>query len=133
MYKGKWWRYELVVRTAGTGVTTIEIYRKNVTDNGPDEKVIDTVVPTSQPVGQSWTSAQATSLRPSAAARELWFDLFRRDTCTGFAAMSHIMAASWSTDAGQRIGAALEIEGGSGAPVPPAGAAPSAPSTPTFR
>jgi hypothetical protein len=118
-FRGKWYRIEAVVRnTLPTGPTTvIEIYRKNVTDNGPEEKIIDTAIPTSQPVGTQWTAALAGSLKPRNRVNEVWFNLFRRDKCEGFVGLSHIMAAAWDTDNGQRIGGAYEIEGGA-APSP---------------
>jgi hypothetical protein len=137
-FNGKWWRFEMIVRNAlpTGGPTIIEIYRKNVTDNLPEEKVIDTSMVTAQPVGTNWSSALATSLKPKQRVDNLWVDWFRNGSCTGFAALTHVLAAAWSTDAGQRIGGAVEIEGGGGAAgggtaqdtVPPA-----APSGPVIR
>lgn len=113
--RGKWFRYELVVRnTITTGTTIVELYRKNVTDNGPNQKILDTTAVTNQPVGVNWSSTFATTLSPGSTVDELWFNLFRNGTCAGFTALSHIMAAAWSTDAGQFIGPAYEIEGGTG-------------------
>lgn len=128
LFRGKWFRFEVIVRnTTTTGQTIIEIYRKNVTDNTAEQKIIDTSIATSQPVGDQWTQTIADNLSPGGQVREIWFDLFRRDAgCTGFVGMSHITAAAWSTDAGQRIGAAVEIEGGTGSP-------PSAPTGLTFQ
>jgi len=37
-------------------------------------------------------------------------------SCQGWIGLSHYMMAGWTTNAGQRIGAATEIEGGAGAP-----------------
>ena len=42
------------------------------------------------------------------------------NSCKGFKALSHYLAASWDVDQGQRIGAATEIEGGGGGPTVPA-------------
>jgi hypothetical protein len=97
---------------------------KNVTNNTPEELIIDSTVPTANPPESDWTSTIATTWKPAATrVQEMYFDLFRRDTCLGYIGMTHIMAAAWSTDAGQRIGAAFEIEGGGGGGVTP----PSAP------
>jgi len=42
-------------------------------------------------------------------------DMFRATNgatpCAGFASFSHFLYAAWPTDAGQRIGAAKEVEG----------------------
>ena len=136
-FRGKWFRFEVIVRNTLTtgGPTILEIYRKNVTDNTPEEKIIDTSMPTSQPVGQQWGTTQATTLKPGRQVNEIWFDLFRRDVCSGYVGVSHIMGAAWATDAGQRIGAAAEIEGttGSSSAVNSGGIAPSAPGTLTIR
>lgn len=120
-FDGKWFRYELIVRnTTTSGQTIIQVYRKNVTDDGPEYKIIDTSIATNQPVGDNWTSTVAASLSPPSQVRELWFDLFRHNNCNGTNALSHVLVAAWSTDAGQRIGAATEIEGGSSDVTPPA-------------
>jgi hypothetical protein len=53
----------------------------------------------------------------------LWpLNLYREPqngACNGTAAYSHVMQASWDSDSGQRIGAALEIEAGVDSPDPP--------------
>lgn len=125
--RGKWFRFEMVMTntaTSGSVPTTFTIYMKNITDDLPEVTIIDSTVPTTQPAGAGWTSTIATTMKPSATNwDQVFFDLFRRDTCAGFKGMSHIMTAAWSTDSGQRIGAASEIEGGGGGdtvpPVPP--------------
>jgi hypothetical protein len=124
--RGKWFRFEVVATntlTSSPNPTVIKVYMKNVTDNTPEVTVIDTSLPTAQPNGQSWTTTQATGLRPSAAdIDQLWIDSFRNGSCAGYLGFSHLLAAAWSTDAGQRIGAAVEIEGGGNIapPAPPA-------------
>ena len=112
-FNGKWWRFEWVVRNSLStgGVTILEIYRKNVTDNLAEEKIIDTAIPTTQGVGDEWTSTQATTLKPDSRIDELGFDMFRNGSCAGFIATMYHMAAAWDTDDGQFIGAASEIEG----------------------
>lgn len=123
--KGKWWRFEAhVFNTLPTGsVTKIKVYRKNVTDNTPEELFIDTTQVTSQPVSDNWSSTLATTIKPTSRISNIWTDWFRNGTCSGFQAVSHYLAASWDTDAGQRIGAAVEIEGGGDTtpPIPPTG------------
>jgi len=92
-------------------VTIIEIYRRNVTDNLPEEKIIDTSIVTSQPVGNNWDIIRATTFKPISRINDIYIDSFRRDTCNGYVGFSHLLSAAWNTDAGQRIGAATEIEG----------------------
>ncbi len=113
LFNGKWWRFEAVVRNALPigSVTIIEIYRRNVTDNLPEEKIIDTSIVTSQPVGNNWDITRATTLKPISRIHDIFIDSFRRDTCSGYVGYTHLLSAAWSTDAGQRIGAATEIEG----------------------
>jgi hypothetical protein len=117
-FVGKWWRIEMVATNIGGIPMALRQYWKNVTDNGPEYTVFDTSVPTAQVVDGQWTIVHATTLtKPSLnRARLEWF---RNGTCPGFLAVSHILYAAWSTDAGQRIGAALEIEGGTTRPAPP--------------
>lgn len=124
--KGKWLRYEIIIRNAApTGpATTFEAYVKNVTDNGPEIKVVDSSVAKNFPNGENWTVAAATALHPTSTITDMSINMFRNGACTGFAAYSHFVAAAWSSDAGQRIGAAVEIEGGGGtnpAPTAPVG------------
>jgi len=114
---GKWWRFELVVRNALPigSVTIVELWRKNVTDGGTNIKVLDTAGTFGKGTtsASNWTSAQATTLKPNRRV-----DLFKitgwRDgnPCTGFVGYSHLLAAAWSSDSGQMIGAAAELEGG---------------------
>ena len=113
--QGKWFRYEVVVTNTlllDPAPTVIKVYMKNVTNNTAEVTVIDTSVPTTQPVGDSWTSTLATTLKPIAGdIKQLYIDSFRNGSCGGYLGFSHHLAAAWSTDAGQRIGAAREIEG----------------------
>lgn len=113
--KGKWWRFEIITHNAapgGTG-TYFEEYIKNITDNGPELHVLDTSQTATYPVGANWSTAQATNLHISGGNLDtMLVNSFRGVGCSGFASTSHFLAAAWNTDAGQRIGAALEIEGG---------------------
>jgi len=67
------------------------------------------------PDGFNWTSTNATTLRHSGGQiGSFGAEYFRTGGCPGFFASSHYMYAAWSTEAGQRIGAATEVEGGRG-------------------
>ena len=117
---GKWWRFELVVRNALStgGVTIVELWRKNVSDNGTNTKVLDTAATAYGPGtgGNNWTSTQATTLKPRSRLDAFRVTPWRNGNCGGYLGYSHLLAAAWSTDAGQFIGAAAEIEGGLPAP-----------------
>ena len=115
-YAGKWYYLEMVITNRKRGMpppTTFKLYRRNITDNGPLELIIDSTRPTFQPVGDQWDLNRATTLQPVADdIRELFLDSFRRDVCQGYQGFSHMMVAAWPTDEGQLIGPALEVEGG---------------------
>lgn len=110
--RGKWVRYEFILHNATTsGTTRFEWYMKNVTDNTPEIRLVDTSISNAQ-----WTSTNASTLGFTTVMDEFSINMFRNGTCAGSAAFSHYLAAAWSSDAGQRIGAATEIEGGSSSP-----------------
>lgn len=123
--KGKWLRYEAVIHNAKPGMSPswFEAYVKNVTDNTPEVRVIDTRIPKNFPDGGNWTTSAATNLHPAKEISGLVIDLFHQQNgstpCQGYNAVSHFLAAAWSTDSGQRIGAAVEIEGGGGGNITP--------------
>jgi hypothetical protein len=115
VFSGKWWRFEAVltnVLTSGAVPMTLKIYRKDVTNNLPEELIIDSTIPTTQPPGNGdWSATTAATWKPSSTrVNEVYFDLFRRDFCNGYIGLTHLMAAAWSTDSGQRIGPACEVE-----------------------
>ena len=112
--RGKWIRYEVILHNATTsGHSWFEVYLKNVTDNTAEIRLIDSSV--AKDFGSAnWTSTLATTISQSSNHVDFLIDMFRNGTCAGFAGFSHYLAAAWSTDAGQRIGAATEIEGGGG-------------------
>jgi hypothetical protein len=126
--KGRWWRIEIVYQNVGGVPTTFQVFWKNVTDNTPEVKVLDSSISAASGNGldAGWTSAVANSL-----TRPVWgdtdFNQFRNaaggqyNNCAGFYAFSHVLYAAWSTNAGQRIGAAVEIEGGTSLPSAPTG------------
>lgn len=111
---GKWWRYQIITHNASpTGPGTyFELFVKNVTDDEPELHTLDT----SQTAdAQGWTSSFATGLHVTDNLNAMLINFFRSTNgatpCTGFASYSNYIYAAWDTDAGQRIGAAPEIEG----------------------
>ena len=114
--RGKWWRIEFLMHnTAPTGPgTTFQAFVKNVTDNTPEIKVIDSSIAQNDPPSNTWDNNHATALHPTSEITDMSINMFRNGNCRGFAAYSHFLAAAWSTDAGQRIGPACEVEGGCG-------------------
>jgi len=115
--RGNWWRIEIVTHNAapsGPG-TTFDMYIKNVTTNGPELHVLDTSQSLIGGLGNTWIAPLTTGLHPVGNLDAMTIDMFRATNgstaCAGFASYSHFLYAAWSTDAGQRIGAATEIEG----------------------
>lgn len=116
-FRGKWFRYEVILHNATTsGHSWFEVYIKNVTDNTPEIKIIDASVAKNFGSGINWTSTLATTLSQTSDHPDFLIDMFRNGTCAGFAGFSHYLAAAWSSDDGQRIGAATEIEGAEAPP-----------------
>lgn len=118
--KGKWYRIEIITHNAApTGPGTyFEVFIKNVTDNGPELQILDTSQAANYLLG-NWDVNFTTNLHPIANIDFMSINTYRAGTCTGFQAYSHYITAAWSTDAGQRIGAAVEVEGGGGGTNPP--------------
>lgn len=117
--RGRWFRYELVfVNATGARGLRVQLFSKNVTDGQPEKALLDSYVECPSCGTNGWTAAQGatTNFTPRAALARVEFpNLFRWGTdCPGFAAVSHAMLAAWPTDTGQRIGAAVEVEGGGG-------------------
>lgn len=123
--RGKWWRFSHVVSNPAGGTGTarmgLEIWAKNVTDNQPEVKILDLRGGSGSP---NWSGPYNTIIPPG-RVRTVVANGYREGVCLGFEAYSYFMVARWPTDAGQRIGAASEIEGGGGPP--PVPAAPAAP------
>lgn len=127
--KGKWIRFEFYMNNTNTDgtPTTFEAYLKNVTDNTPEIKIVDSSSPQNYANGLHWTTDLATTLHPTQPITDMSINMFRSNNgqaCVGFAAFSHFLAAAWDTNSGQRIGAAREIEGGSATANPDAGTNP---------
>lgn len=116
--RGKWIRYEILIHNASTsGTVSFEWYMKNVTDNTAEIRLVDSTQSNGSGVGK-WSTTNASTLALSNEINEMSINMFRNGTCAGSASFSHFLAAAWSTDAGQRIGAATEIEGGGGSSTP---------------
>jgi len=140
---GKWYRYEVVLRRMTTGSTSVilEAYRKNVTDNKAEFKIIDTSIACTgcNSSGRSfddWGNGGSTTRLKTPNQTQLTRvepNLFRNDDgahkCGGWRAYSHMLVAAWSTDAGQRIGPATEIESSGGATMNAPRATPVTPAT----
>lgn len=127
MWKGRWWRFELATsKRDGPGLRMI-LYAKDVTQgvsqiNGGVEFVAaDTFGTTGGP--EPWTTSFNTVITHTPPIKPTTVNLFRgiqtAGGCPGTKGVSHYMVAGWDTDAGQRIGAASEVEGGAD-PVSPA-------------
>ena len=129
---GHWYRYEVILRNqTGAPGAILQAFRKDVTANTPEVKIIDTTVACAGcGTTQDWSggSGATTALTPPGGSplTAIEVNLFRNagtnGSCAGYRAYSYILVAAWGTDAGQRIGAAAEIEGGavtSPSPSPP--------------
>ena len=110
--KGKWWRFEAVLTNRAGPNYNMKFYGKNITDNGPELTLIDLS-----------TNVLVAKLTPPGLMSYITSNNHRFSalgSCQGWLGISHYMMAGWTTDAGQRIGAATEVEGGGGAIKPPA-------------
>jgi hypothetical protein len=108
--KGKWWRYEVVMTNRSGPNFDFKMYAKNVTDDGPELTVIDLS-----------SRSSVRNLTPPSLMSTLLSNNHRYSgsgSCRGWIGISHYMMAGWTTNAGQRIGPAAEIES-PGAITPP--------------
>lgn len=122
--KGRWWRIEFALHNAAsTGPSTYwEMWLKNVTDNQPELKVMDSRVPmtTDGPDATFWWQSPMTDNLHVAAGEtmsDFAINMFRSNNgspCDGYIAHTSVLWAAWPNDANQRIGAACEVEGGCG-------------------
>jgi len=110
--KGKWIRNEMYAWNRdgeGPGFR-FEYYMKNVTDGGAEAKIIDLT-----------SNTDVDNIVPSSLITKLRSNNHRFSAsgdCRGWLGFSHLVVAKWTTNSGQRIGAASEIEGGGGSPPP---------------
>jgi hypothetical protein len=110
--KGKWWRFEAVLTNRAGPNYNMEFYGKNITDNGPELTLIDLS-----------TDGSVANLTPPSLMSQITSNNHRfssAGSCQGWLGISHYMMAGWTTNAGQRIGAATELEGGGLDVTPPA-------------
>ena len=129
-YRGKWHRHEIVVsnpHVTDTGGYQYRYYVKNVTDNLAE--VLDTSldsgtcngcfnIPESDQIPRNFVGDN--TIHPATADMVAFHTEFTRDTgtgpCAGWQGWVYMVMATWTTDAGQRIEAASEVEGGGGMP-----------------
>jgi hypothetical protein len=113
-WRGKWWRVEVVFinRLGGNPGWVGKVYMKNVTDNTPEITVVNTSMPGTQLI-------QSNTRTPPNRMDGMLSNNYRQGTCNGWLGISHYMLAGWDTDQGQRIGPAIEIEGGGTGDVTP--------------
>ncbi|MEK7389373.1 MAG: hypothetical protein AAB036_06725 [Elusimicrobiota bacterium] len=128
-WAGKWHRIEIITTNRDASASNgkhwrMQVYRKNVTDDTPEVLWFDTDQPNTQ------ANPGPTPIIPkygmSSAFNTFLVNFYRQENvagqCQGYRALSYLMFAGWDTNAGQRIGAAAEIEGalgGGGAAIPP--------------
>jgi hypothetical protein len=128
--QGRWLRHEYVISNVNAGAgLRLEYFIQDVTiglaklNGGTEFRVLDSSVVclTCQRNFPGWTAPMTTELNPVGMVQAINIDGFRQvvGLCGGFAAYSHMLAAKWTTNTGQRIGAASEVESGGGA-TPPA-------------
>lgn len=121
-WKGHWFRVEEVVTNrTGPGVRH-QLYMKDVTNGvaqwngGQEALLVDWYGTTGGP--NPWDSSFNTMITSSPAQVPMDFNFYREispgGACNGWRGVSHMMIAGWDTNAGQRIGAAAEVEGGQG-------------------
>ena len=118
-YRGKWYRHEVVVsnpKSSDSGGYDFQYFVKNITDGSAEVEDVrfSSGCTGCMAVGGpdfTWDS----SIHPTNNMNALHTELYRAGTCLGWEGWVYAMIASWDTNAGQRIGAAYEVEGGSGA------------------
>jgi len=119
--KGKWWRFEAILTNRSGPNFNVVLYGKNITDNGPELEIINLS-----------NAASVANLTPASLMSAMITNNHRSGTCNGWLGISHYMMAGWTTNAGQRIGAASEVEGG-GATSPTSPTLPNAPTSLTVQ
>lgn len=138
---GHWYRMEVSINgniQGGPGLR-MEAWRKDITANLPEEKIVDTGVacagcqsggPNAGDPSQAWTagSGATTTLTPPGGLVNptlQWFKDYaggggsQFTGCPGSYYISHVVYAGWQNNLGQRIGGASEIEGNGGDTTPP--------------
>jgi len=114
---------EVVVSNRFNPGYRMEMYARNITDNWPEKKIMDSNG-TWGGGGGPWIPSP--TLTPAEINVLFRFDVgahdfsYRAGICPGWIGQSHWMMAQWDTNAGQRIGPATEVEGGTSDTTPPA-------------
>jgi hypothetical protein len=104
--RGRWFRFEAVLTNRSGPDYRMQFYTKNVTDDEAEIEAIDL-----------WANPSVDNLTPPSLMSQILSNNHRfasSGVCGGWLGISHYMYAGWTTNAGQRIGAASEIEGGGG-------------------
>ena len=105
--RGKWIYSEIAIGPMAGPNTIINMWLRNITDDGPELHIIDTSI-----------DSRVNHNTPPARIIGIYANNFRVDNggspCSGFDGFSHYILMTWPTNAGQRIGAAAEVEGGTG-------------------
>lgn len=122
--RGKWWFVEFALNNAAPGGPSSywEMWIRNVTDNQPEMKVIDSRIPMTSESNTPnfwWQSPMTDNLHVEAGKQitDFAINMFRSNNgspCTGYIAHTSALWAAWDTSNGQRIGKACEVEGGCG-------------------
>lgn len=120
-WRGIWTRHEIVVRrpavadsNAGNLGFDYSYFVKDVTNDTAEVEVHRL---SSSCTGCLYGPANwvwDTGVYPSENITKIHIEGYRADDCRGWQGWMYSAFATWSTDAGQRIGAASEVEGGSG-------------------
>jgi len=124
-WRSRWWMIETVITNRMGPGFRMQVFLRNITDNTPEQQIIDTNG-TYGHGGEAGAWTTGPQLTPNELTTLAYFLLggkaygYRGGTpCLGWKGYSHYMQAQWSTNAGQRIGPALEVEGGTFVPPPP--------------
>lgn len=137
-WKGHWFYVENVVtKRSGPGVRH-QLYMRDVSrgitqwNGGKEALLVDWYGTAAGP--NPWSADFNKVITSSPAQVPMDLNFYREipavnGGCLGWRGVSHLMISGWDTDAGQRIGPAIEIEGGAGTPIlpPPTSSAPAAP------
>jgi hypothetical protein len=111
-----------------------ELWAKNITDNTPEVKVVETGGPNTSGIPEIRLLRFHIHRAGLRLPRQdlMLINNYSENNCAGWLAFSHYMMAGWDTDSGQRIGSALEIEGVSGATGTSSGSTQTPPPAPTL-
>lgn len=121
-WRGHWIRIEAVMTNRGTAGWRTIVYFKDVTTtgvtliNGGNEFVALDTYGTDTGI-DPWLNTFNQQIISNPRQLPMVANMYRENgigTCAAWRGVSHFMTAGWDTDAGQRIGAASEMEAGGG-------------------